>query len=125
MFRKAPFSATATYSYVRSTEFENGKRLDTPLTPRHSFGLTGMWEKPKGRIGVESYYTGRQRLEENPYRPESKPYILFGFLVERKVGPVRLFLNAENLTDVRQTHWNPLLLPTAPSMAVGRLMHGR
>jgi iron complex outermembrane receptor protein len=110
IFRKAPFSATATYSYVRSTEFENGKRLDTPLTPRHSFGLTGMWEKPKGRIGVEGYYTGRQRLEENPYRAESKPYVLFGFLVERKVGPARLFLNAENLTDVRQTRWNPLLL---------------
>src|SRR4051794_40757955 len=110
IFRKAPFSATATYSYVRSTEFENGERLDTPLTPRHSFGLTGMWEKPKGRIGIESYYTGRQRLEENPYRAESKPYVLFGFLVERKVGPVRLFLNAENLTDVRQTRWNPLLL---------------
>ena len=71
-----------------------------------------MWEKPKGRIGVESYYTGRQRLEQNPYRSESKPYILFGFLVERKFGPVRLFLNAENLTDVRQTRWNPLLLPS-------------
>jgi iron complex outermembrane receptor protein len=110
IFRKAPFSATATYSYVRSTEFENGQPFETPLTPRHSFGLTGMWEKPKGRIGVESYYTGRQRLEENPYRAESKAYVLFGFLVERKVGPVRLFLNAENLTDVRQTRWNPLLL---------------
>ena len=110
--RKAPFSATASYTYVRSSEVENGQRLDTPLTPRHSFGLTGMWEKPKGRIGVESYYTGRQRLEQNPYRSESKPYILFGFLVERKFGPVRLFLNAENLTDVRQTRWNPLLLPS-------------
>ncbi len=109
-FRKARFSATASYTYVRSSELESGQRLDTPLTPRHSFGLTGMWEKPKGRIGVESYYTGRQRLEENPYQSESKPYILFGFLLERKLGPVRLFLNAEDLTDVRQTRWNPLLL---------------
>lgn len=110
-YRKAPFSATASYTYVRSSELESGQRLDTPLTPRHSFGLTGMWEKPKGRIGVESYYTGRQRLEQNPYRTASKPYVLFGFLVERKVGPVRLFLNAENLSDVRQTRSNPLLLP--------------
>ena len=50
-------------------------------------------------------------LEENPYRSESKPYVLFGAIVERKVGPVRLFLNAENLSNVRQTRWDSLLLP--------------
>jgi outer membrane receptor for ferrienterochelin and colicins len=28
-----------------------------------------MWEaEDVGRFGVEWYYTGRQRLEENPYR---------------------------------------------------------
>lgn len=110
--RKAPFSATATYTYVHSRQFELGGRVDTPLTPRHSFGLVGMWEKEKaGRIGIESYYTGRQRLEENPYRTESKAYVLFGVLAERTFGPFRLFVNVENLTGVRQTRWNPLLRP--------------
>ena len=110
--RKAPFSATGTYTFVQSRQQDAGQRVDTPLTPRHSFGLVGMWEKEKtGRIGVESYYTGRQRLEQNPYRSESKPYILFGFLAERKVGPMRLFVNVENLTNVRQTRWDPLLRP--------------
>jgi len=47
----------------------------------------------------------------NPYRSGSEPYVILGFLAERKVGPVRLFLNAENLTNVRQTRWNPLLRP--------------
>ena len=110
-YRKAPFSATASYTYVRAREGELGQRVDTPLTPRQSFGLVGMWEKESGRVGLESYYTGRQRLEQNPYRSESKPYVLFGFLIERKVGPVRLFLNAENLTGVRQTRWDSLLRP--------------
>lgn len=110
--RKAPFSATASYTYVHSRQFEFGERVDTPLTPRHSFGLVGMWEKEKaGRIGVESYYTGHQRLEENPFRTESKAYVLFGFLAEHSFGPIRLFVNVENLTDVRQTRWDPLLLP--------------
>jgi iron complex outermembrane receptor protein len=110
--RKAPFSSTVTYTYVHSSEFDLGSRVDTPLTPRHSFGIVGMWEKENvGRFGVESYYTGRQRLEQNPYRAESKPYVVFGFLAERKLGPIRLFLNAENLTDVRQTRWDPLLRP--------------
>ena len=71
-----------------------------------------MWEKGKtGRIGIESYYTGRQRLEQNPYRAESKPYVLFGFLAERRFGRVQLFVNVENLADVRQTRWNPMLRP--------------
>jgi outer membrane receptor for ferrienterochelin and colicins len=110
--RKAPFSATLSYTYVHSRQFEFAERVDTPLTPRQSFGLVGMWEKEKaGRIGIESYYTGHQRLEENPYRTESKAYVLFGFLAEHTFGPFRLFVNIENLTNVRQTRWNPLLRP--------------
>jgi outer membrane receptor for ferrienterochelin and colicins len=112
-WRKAPFSATTSYTYVRSREPESGQRADTPLTPRQSFGLVGMWEHHQvWRVGVECYYTGRQRLEENPYRSESEPYVIVGFLGERRLGPVRLFLNAENLTDVRQTKWNPLPRPS-------------
>lgn len=117
-WRKAPFSATASYVYVRSTEpGENagGGRLDTPLTPRQSFGLVGMWEARDAvwRLGVECYYTGRQRLEENPYRGESAAYVVAGFLGERRVKKAWwLFLNAENLGDARQTGWNPLLRPS-------------
>ena len=110
--RKSPFSATLSYTYVRSREFEFDQRVDTPLTPRHSLGIVAMWEKEKaGRIGVESYYTGIQRLEDNLYRTESKPYLLFGFLAEHPIGPLRLFVNIENLTNVRQTRWDPLLRP--------------
>lgn len=111
-WRKAPFAATGTYTYVRSRELDMGRREDTPLTPRHSFGIVGMWEKEEtGRVGIECYYTGRQRLEENPYRSESESYVILGLLAERKVGPVRLFVNLENLTNVRQTRWDPLLRP--------------
>jgi len=110
--RKSAFSATFSYTYVRSRQFEFGKRVDSPLTPRHSFGIVGMWEKEKaGRIGVESYYTGEQRLEDNPYRDHSKPYLLFGFLAEHPIGIFKLFVNVENLTNVRQTRWDPLLRP--------------
>jgi iron complex outermembrane receptor protein len=111
-WRQAPFSATATYTYVRSREWDSGGRVETPLTPRHSFGIVGMWEKEgAGRVGLECYYTGRQRLEQNPYRAESESYVIVGALAERAVGPVRFFLNAENLTNVRQTRWDPLVRP--------------
>jgi len=112
--RRQPFSATATYTYVRSRESDGGgQRLDIPLTPRHSFGIVGMWEVENvARVGVECYFTGRQSLEVNPYRPQSEPYVIFGLLAERRFGPVRLFLNAENLNDVRQTKWDSLLRPS-------------
>lgn len=110
--RKARVSATASYTYVRARETEVDKVMDAPLTPHHSFGVTGVWEKENsGRIGLEFYYTGQQRLEQNPYRTNSKAYISVGFLVERKLGPIRVFLNAENLNDARQTRWNSLLRP--------------
>jgi outer membrane receptor for ferrienterochelin and colicins len=109
-WRQAPFSVTATYAFVRALERHDDVELSLPLTPRHSAGLVGMWEREgKGRIGLEWYYTGAQRLEANPYRGESKPYMVFGALIERRVGRYRLFVNGENLANVRQTDWDPLI----------------
>jgi iron complex outermembrane receptor protein len=111
--RREPFSVTGTYTYVRARERVNGSQRDVPLTPRHGAGIVGMWERENtGRVGVEWYYTGVQRLEENPYRDWSEPYFVVGVLAERAVGRYRLFVNGENLNDVRQTRWNPLIRPT-------------
>jgi outer membrane receptor for ferrienterochelin and colicins len=112
-FRLAPFALTATYTYVRARETIDGVAENVPLTPRHSAGIVGMWEKEDvGRVGLEWYYTGRQALEENPYRTVSEPYVILGLLAEKQFGRVRLFVNGENLIGVRQTRWDPLLRPT-------------
>jgi iron complex outermembrane receptor protein len=113
-WRKAPFAATFSYSYVRASELDTGgTRQDVSLTPRHSLGIVGMWEREgAARIGVECYYTGEQRLENNPYRDRSRPYVIVGAMGERRVSKhVKLFVNLENLGNVRQTRWDPLLLP--------------
>ncbi len=111
--RHAPFAVTGSYTYVRSRETGGEGRLDVPLTPRHSAGVVAMAEsEDAGRIGVEVYVTGQQRLEVNPYRDESEPYVIVGVLAERRFGKLRIFVNGENLTGVRQTRWDPLLLPT-------------
>ncbi|HTM48004.1 MAG TPA: TonB-dependent receptor [Bryobacteraceae bacterium] len=113
-WHKAPFSATASYTYVRSSELDPAVgRAEVPLTPRHSFGFVGVWEKEGvSRFGVECYYTGAQRLEHNPYRGFSAPYVIFGAMGERRIAAhVKLFLNLENLGNVRQSRWDPMLLP--------------
>jgi iron complex outermembrane receptor protein len=110
--RRRPLSVTGTYAYVHSGEGVGADRADIPLTPRHSAGLVGMWEnEARGRIGVEAYFTGVQRLEDNPYRSQSEAYVLFGGLIERRFGRVRLFVNVENLGGVRQTRFDPLVRP--------------
>jgi iron complex outermembrane receptor protein len=116
-WRKSPVTATVSYTYVRASELEPSGRAEVPLTPRHNLGIVGMWEKDGvSRIGLECYYTGPQRLEYNPYREFSVPYVLVGAMAERKVAAhVKLFLNLENLTNVRQTRWDPLLLPSRAS----------
>jgi iron complex outermembrane receptor protein len=112
-FRREPFAVTATYTYVQARETVDGVDQDVPQTPRHSAGVVGMWEvEDVGRVGVEWYYTGRQPLEENPYRSTSEPYMIVGVLAERRFGRFRLFVNGENLSGVRQTRWDPLLRPT-------------
>ncbi|HEX2168602.1 MAG TPA: TonB-dependent receptor [Longimicrobiales bacterium] len=105
---------TATHVYMRSTEPDPGApgRREVPLTPRHTAGMVAALEQEgRGRFGVELYYTGVQQLDGNPYRSESESHVIVGFLAERRFGPARLFLNAENILDTRQTRHDPLTLP--------------
>jgi outer membrane receptor for ferrienterochelin and colicins len=113
-YRKEGFVALATHAWTRSTELDpdSSMRREVPLTPRHAGSLNAIWEGDDwGRFGVEVYFIGRQTLEENPYRDVGRPHVLIGALAERRVGRLRLFLNAENLLDVRQTRHDPLILP--------------
>jgi iron complex outermembrane receptor protein len=112
IWKAEDFSFVANYAYVQSRQTTDEGRVDVPLTPRHSVGLDAAWEwEGAGRLGVEWFYTGTQRLEANPYRTESRPYSVFGVLATRRIGRALLFINGENLTDVRQTGWDSLLRP--------------
>jgi iron complex outermembrane receptor protein len=108
------FSVTGSYVHVDAAEpSETGPgRQRIARTPRNTAGVIAMWEEHgKGRIGIEAYYTGRQRLEDNPYRETSRPYVELGMLAEVVFGRASLFLNLENILNVRQTKYDPLLLP--------------
>jgi iron complex outermembrane receptor protein len=113
-YRAGDFTALVTHGWTRSTEIDpdDGERRDVPLTPDHAASFTLMWEiEGRGRLGFEGYYTGRQSLDQNPYRSTGHSYMLLGALAERRLGRMRLFINAENLMDVRQTRDDPLVLP--------------
>jgi iron complex outermembrane receptor protein len=112
--RTGPWRLVGSHSYLRSSEPDpgGGGRREVPLTPRNSAGLIGAYEREDwGRIGIEAYYTGRQDLDDDPYRDESRRHFILGFLVDRRLGRFRVFLNAENILDTRQTRWDSLLRP--------------
>lgn len=113
-WKQAPWVVTGSYLYVDANEPDDFgiDRQAVPLTPRHSAGFVAMWEEhDRGRIGFEAYYTGEQPLDDNPYRATSDAYVELGLLGEIILGRYRLFLNLENLLDVRQTRDDPLVRP--------------
>jgi iron complex outermembrane receptor protein len=112
--REGPWRLIGSYAFLRSTEPDpqGGGRREVPITPRHSVGVVGAFEEEgRGRIGIEAYYTGVQELDDDPYRTRSEPHFIFGLLVDRRFGRFRVFVNAENILDTRQTRWDPLLRP--------------
>ena len=68
----AGFGLMATHAFTRATELDvdTGLRREVPLTPRHAASFNAAWEAGWGRAGFEAYYTGRQALDDDPYRDD-------------------------------------------------------
>jgi iron complex outermembrane receptor protein len=104
-----------TYGYARGTmpDAETGERKEMPLLNRHRVGGDLMLDRPGVyRIGIEGIYYGRQVLDDNPYLTESKPYLYAMAIAMRQFGPLEIVANFENLLNVRQTKYQPLVRPT-------------
>ena len=100
------FTCFIGYTYTDAFTLGSEKQAAT-LTPKHSikgdllYVVDGKW-----RIGWDYEYKSAQLLSTNWITPE-----LFstGIVVERSFGPLVIFLNAENFTDVRQTRFGSLV----------------
>jgi iron complex outermembrane receptor protein len=108
------FDIIVTHMYLWSTEPspDGAGRRETPLNPRHSAAFDLLREIGPARVGFEVFYTGRQSLDDNPYRDRGFAHVLFGGLVDWGIGRSRVFVNVENLGNVRQTHEHPLVRPS-------------
>jgi outer membrane receptor for ferrienterochelin and colicins len=106
-----PLQVIGSWSYIDATEeLVPGMRQEAPLVPRQSGELGAIFEsKKRGRVGLEGGYTGRQALEDDPYRTVSEPYFELNALGELRFGGISIFLNAINLTNRRQTRFDPLV----------------
>ena len=115
VFNAEPVIATAYYALTRSreTSTETGLIRELPLTPRECGGVDfALDDDESGLYGaIELFYTGKQALEDNPYMSISRQYTTVGVLLAWTLNKVTVFANGENLTNVRLTNFEPLLLP--------------
>lgn len=116
VYHLEPVSATAFYSATRASETspESGQRRESPLVPRASAGLDVAFEEDESgtRVGVEVLYTGPQALGDNPYRSVSPGYATLGLLASQRIGRASVYLNLDNLTNIRQSRFDPLRRPS-------------
>jgi iron complex outermembrane receptor protein len=111
-FRRSGVDLLATHMFVWGVEDDpdTGTRREVPLNPRHTGGIDLLWDfEARGRLGVELFYTGRQQLDDSPFRERSEPYLLWGFLTQWRLGRSLVYLNTENLSNVRQARYDPLV----------------
>jgi outer membrane receptor for ferrienterochelin and colicins len=101
-----------------------------PLTPKHKINSSLVFEKHENfKAGIEAHHTGRQTLTD---RSGTRSYTLVGIFGEKSFGKLSLFVNAENITDVKQGNFSPVVLPpfTDPDFAEvyapleGRIFNG-
>jgi iron complex outermembrane receptor protein len=109
-----PLQMIGSYTYLDVTEAAvGGGRQTADRVPRQAAELAALLEdEERGRIGVEISYTGTQTLQDNPYRDSSPSFLEVNVLGEIRFGETAVFLNAINLTDVRQGDYDPLLRPS-------------
>ncbi|HEY0723396.1 MAG TPA: TonB-dependent receptor, partial [Pyrinomonadaceae bacterium] len=101
-----------------------------PLTPKSRINSALLFEREaKFKTGIEAYYTSSQFLT-NRFR--TKPYWVFGIFGEKMFGKYSLFINFENITDIRQGRLSQVVFPPhqTPSFAEiyapteGRVING-
>ena len=94
------------YTYTNAELHNNGIISNNPLTPKHRFNMALTYEvEGKWKFGSEVYYFSKQDLNNGSI---GKDYWLTGLVAERFWKHFSLFLNFENLGNVRQTKFDSI-----------------
>jgi hypothetical protein len=75
-----------------------------------AWGTSGAASGDAAAAGLEGVASPRGATSARPWR-SARRHLLLGALAERRFGRLRVFINAEDLLDVRQTKYDPLILP--------------
>jgi iron complex outermembrane receptor protein len=94
------------YTYADVNTHFNNVEAWYPLTAKHRLNNVLIYEKEgKLKIGAETYYYSRQKLSDGAV---GKSYWLLGLMGEKIWNSFSLFVNFENIGDVRQTKFDTI-----------------
>jgi outer membrane receptor for ferrienterochelin and colicins len=74
-----------------------------PIVPKHKLNTALIYEKHDAlKVGLEAYYTGTQRLSNGN---QTSSFWEVGLMAEKPFKWFSIYINAENITDVRQSRY--------------------
>jgi outer membrane receptor for ferrienterochelin and colicins len=99
----------AGYTFTRAKAKYLPDNQILPLTPKSKINSALLFEKEAAyKVGFEAYYTSSQYLSN---RMRTNPYWVLGVFAEKNFGKISLFINAENITDTRQSRYGTVVYP--------------
>ena len=105
-FRFHDFSLFLGYTFTDARLHDNGNTINNPLTPRHRINSVLIYEQEdKWKAGIEAYYYSRQNLTDGS---TGRSYVLAGLMAERISEKFSIYINFENILDVRQTRFGSI-----------------
>ena len=96
-----------TFTNAKATYLNTNQFLR--LLPKNKLNLTLMYEKEDNfKFGLEGYFTDRQFLYNGSKTPS---FWEFGFMAQKTIKKVSMFVNFENFTDQRQSKYKTVVNP--------------
>lgn len=109
-FSYSDFKLFIGYTYADVNSHYSNNKNWFPLTARHRLNNVLMYEKDeKLKIGLEAYYFSPQKLNDGA---TGKSYWICGAMAEKLWEHFSLFINFENMFDIRQTRFDTIYTGT-------------
>ena len=94
-----------TFTHAKADYLPGNKFIS--LLPKSKLNLALVYEKERNlKVGLEGYFTDSQYLYNGNRTPS---FWEFGFMAEKTLGVIAVFINAENFTDTRQSRYKPVV----------------
>jgi iron complex outermembrane receptor protein len=100
----------AGYTFAKVQQRFNETRSDFPLSARHRANALFIYEvRTNLRIGFEAAYTGKQTLTD---QSTADGYWILSLMAEKMWKRVTVFVNCENMLNVRQSKYEQIYTGT-------------
>ncbi len=101
------------YTFVDAKRKYDVLQNAVPLTPKHKIVTTVSYEKEYNfSIGAEGFYTSSMFRDLDS---KTTGYFIFGLIAQKHFEHFSLIVNCENITDVRQTRFENIVVPPITS----------